>query len=137
MSSAIPQLDFLKKVVTVSKHEDVQEGGSTSLVYFRTISQPIQEVTQDELRHLWSCGEGLKGGPNQPKWDLLIPVRFEDYFSIIIVQVKNRVGGQGWTGQRGMEDFLPVEGEGGEDHQKIFLWLELNAARFKADSSQA
>lgn len=74
--------------------------GWINLIGFMRSSGDLQQLSQDDLLALWLKGAALQGSQNQYLWDLIIPVycgSLDNWglnrFSVVVVQVKYRVGG--------------------------------------------
>lgn len=133
----VSQLAFLKGIVRQSSHQELEslidKGGIMSCVRFRPTSSTMKEISQEELAYLWRSGEGLVGAPNQPGWDLLLPVKVGQGYSFIVVQVKNQLSGPQWSPKYTSASAFPTTKE--TTTQKILLYLELNGARCESATS--
>ncbi|CAO1621634.1 unnamed protein product [Sympodiomycopsis kandeliae] len=136
---AIGQTDFLRKLVATDWHlqldRDVEVGGVLSFVRFVTVSRTFRKVSQEDLAYLWFRGEAIKGCKGQSGWDLMLPVKFPSYYTVLTVQVKNQVKGPEWTGSEINQTSFPTV-EGASDKQRIVLYMELNGTRCKEGTNR-
>ncbi|CAO1621666.1 unnamed protein product [Sympodiomycopsis kandeliae] len=136
--STVSQLDFLKRLVAIDKHTAldrcVDKNGLISAVRFRQVPTAISKIKQADLAKLWHSGEGLVGCPNQPGWDLLLPIKTGKTYSVLVIQVKNHLDAKKWEAKYTCPAAFP-ELDGSCGVAPILFFLNLNGKRCRADSS--
>lgn len=100
-AAAVNLIDVLAKLVGDDLHRELREkldsGGRLSFTRFKIVTQTVRSISQAQLAQLWYSGEAIQACPGQAGWDLLVPIKYQEGFSVWLIQAKNQPHGPRWA----------------------------------------